>query len=42
MDIFGESLSKFFQDGTTYSFRFLLAILIFLVGWWSPRYSPRY
>lgn len=33
MDIFGESLSRFFQDGTTYSFRFLLAILIFLIGW---------
>lgn len=32
-DIFGRSLSEFFASGTTYSFRFILAIIIFVAGW---------
>lgn len=32
-EIFGRSLSEFFASGTTYSFRFILAIIIFVAGW---------
>lgn len=32
-EIFGRSISEFFASGTTYSFRFILAIIIFVAGW---------
>lgn len=32
-ELFGKSISEFFASGTNYSFRLILAILIFVIGW---------